>query len=488
MIADALRKSILQQAIQGKLSEQLPTDGDARALLRDIQAEKLRLIAEKKIKAAPPLPPITADEIPFDIPENWCWARLGDICNYGEAESISPQNMTLGKFLLDLEDIEKNSGKLINKKFFDGNNAKSSKSIFYKGNVLYGKLRPYLNKAFIADEDGYCTSEILPLDFGKYIFNGYAKFFFITPFFSNYATNLSCGTKMPRLRTEDGKKVLFPLPPLAEQKRIVAKLEKIMPLLERLDAAEKKRAALEKAFPDQLRKSILQQAIQGKLSKQLPTDGDARALLRDIQAEKLRLIAEKKIKAAPPLPPITADEIPFDIPENWCWARLGDVVSILGDGIHGTPNYDLKGEFYFINGNNLKNGKIIIKADTKRVNQIEYNKYKKTLTDKTVLISINGTLGNIAFYNKEKIILGKSACYFNLMGKISKHFIKILLSTKFFLSYANEKATGSTIQNISLKAMKNLLIPLPPLAEQKRIVAKLEKVLPLCDRLAEKLK
>lgn len=225
MTAQDLKNSILQQAIQGKLLPQNPADEPASELLKKISAERQKLIDEGKIKNPPQLPPISDDEKPFAIPESWQWVRLCEICNYGMNENILPENMEVGKLLIDLEDIEKNSGRLINKKFFDGNNAKSSKYIFRCGNVLYGKLRVYLNKVIVADEDGYCTSEILPLDFGENIFNKYAKYFLMSSFFVGYATQVSYGTKMPRLGTKDGRLALFSLPPLAEQKRIVERLE-----------------------------------------------------------------------------------------------------------------------------------------------------------------------------------------------------------------------------------------------------------------------
>lgn len=170
------------------------------------------------------------------------------------------------------------------------------------------------------------------------------------------------------------------------------------------------------------------------------------------------------------------DEIPFEVPEGWAWCRLGEISSELGDGIHGTPEYDVNGDYYFVNGNNLCNGKIIIKDDTKRVSQIEYNKYKKNLNQNTILVSINGTLGNIAFYNKENIILGKSACYFNLFEKQFKDFMFFLLSSEYFKKYASENATGSTIKNVSLKTMRDFLVPLPTLNEQKKIVSAIKTI------------
>ena len=164
------------------------------------------------------------------------------------------------------------------------------------------------------------------------------------------------------------------------------------------------------------------------------------------------------------------NEIPFEIPATWNWARLSNITSILGDGIHGTPEYDATGTAYFINGNNLSNGSIEIKADTKKVSEQEAEKHKRLLNSTTVLVSINGTLGNVAFYNGENVILGKSACYFNLMGNIDKQYIKHILETEYFTEYAKNVATGSTIKNVPLAGMRNFLIPVPPITEQHRII------------------
>ncbi|OFX20536.1 MAG: hypothetical protein A2033_01070 [Bacteroidetes bacterium GWA2_31_9] len=177
-----------------------------------------------------------------------------------------------------------------------------------------------------------------------------------------------------------------------------------------------------------------------------------------------------------------------NIPKHWQFKKLGEVISILGDGLHGTPKYSNDGEYYFINGNNLCNGKIIIKDNTKKVSRLEFEKYKKPLNDKTILLSINGTLGNVAFYNNEKVILGKSACYFNLLDCVNKNYIRILLSGQQFLNYAQKIATGSTIKNVSLKSMRELEIPIPPLPEQQQIVSKIEELFSELDKGIENLK
>ena len=246
----------------------------------------------------------------------------------------------------------------------------------------------------------------------------------------------------------------------------------------------------------QLKNSILQLAIQGKLVPQDPNDEPASVLLEKIRQEKERLIKEKKIKRdknasfifrgednsyyekflATGEVKCIDEEIPFEIPQGWEWCRLSCLTSILGDGIHGTPEYDNAGDIYFVNGNNLNDGIITIKNDTKRVNSTEAAKHKRTLTESTVLVSINGTIGKVAFYNNEKIILGKSACYFNLLGCINKVYVKCIIETEYFSEYAKKVATGTTIKNVPLAGMKNFLIPLPSLSEQSRIVHRINEL------------
>ena len=161
---------------------------------------------------------------------------------------------------------------------------------------------------------------------------------------------------------------------------------------------------------------------------------------------------------------------------EWKEYKLGEITTEIGDGIHGTPNYSEDGEFYFINGNNISNGKIMIKGDTKRVNRIEFEKYKKSLSNRTILMSINGTIGNVGFYNDEKCILGKSACYFNLKDNVDKNFVYYTFLTDDFQSHLLNIATGTTIQNVPLKGLRESIILLPPLDEQKRIASILTSI------------
>ena len=166
---------------------------------------------------------------------------------------------------------------------------------------------------------------------------------------------------------------------------------------------------------------------------------------------------------------------------EWEDVRLKDITSKLGDGLHGTPDYDDNGTHYFINGNNLNNGEIVINSNTKRTSIIEYQKYKKELNDRTLLVSINGTLGNVALYKGEKVILGKSACYFNVLEEVDKQFVRYVLTSELFQNYINKLATGSTIKNVSLKLMRDFAFKLPPLILQQKISSILQS---LDDRIA----
>lgn len=165
------------------------------------------------------------ENLPFDIPQNWVWSTLGDLCDYGKCHSINASQIPPDGWVLDLEDIEKDTGCLLTKVNKDQRATSSSKHIFKQGNVLYSKLRTYLNKVIIADQDGYCTSEIIPLDFGSYVSPEYARYVLMSNMFLEYTAQCGYGVKMPRLGTNDGRRAPFPLPPLKEQERIVDALE-----------------------------------------------------------------------------------------------------------------------------------------------------------------------------------------------------------------------------------------------------------------------
>ncbi len=236
--------------------------------------------------------------------------------------------------------------------------------------------------------------------------------------------------------------------------------------------------------PEQLKASILQYAMEGKLVKQDPNDEPASELVKKIENEKNQLVEEGKIKKGRKTGAIAENEKPFDIPNSWSWIRLNAIANDIGDGLHGTPKYTSNGEYSFINGSNLKSGSISL-VNAKHIDKAEYEKIKINLDKKSILISLNGTLGNLAKYNNEKVALGKSAGYVVLTNNLVFDYIYVFLESPVFKSFYTQNYTGTTIKNIPLKALRNCPIPLPPIEEQKRIVAKIEKLMPLVDEYAE---
>lgn len=228
----------------------------------------------------------------------------------------------------------------------------------------------------------------------------------------------------------------------------------------------------------ELARSVLAEKFNVKYPKSIQDQKRIVAILDEVFSAiaTAKANAEKNLKNAQELFESYLQSVFENKGEEWEEKELRELTTILGDGLHGTPKYTTDGEYYFINGNNLSDGVIEFKDSTKRVSVEEYNKHKKNLTNRTVLVSINGTLGNVAFYNNEKVILGKSACYFNLKESVNKHYIRYILSSPFFIKYAHKEATGATIKNVSLKTMREFCIPLPTIHEQVKIVQKLDSL------------
>ena len=495
MTPEQLKASILQLAIQGKLVEQRPEEGTAEDLYQQIQEEKQRIQKEGGIKKGKKLPPISS-YYAQNFPSTWKVCYLDDIAfvtklaGFEYTKYIANNLTEKGIPLFKGKNIQKGKIDFTFESFIPESVSRSLKRSQIRKKCL---LTPYVGTiGNIAIFNGEFKAH-LGSNVGKIELYNAPNHVFVFEEFVFYYLKSSLGyqelikfkkaTAQESISIDAIRNVVIPIPPLAEQKRIVAKVEELLPLVEKYKKAYSELEILNSKFSGDMKKSILQYAIQGKLVEQRPEGGTSEDLYQQIQEEKQNLIKEGKLKKEKTLAPIEDDEIPFDIPEHWKWARLSSLVSVLGDGLHGTPSYDVNGNVYFINGNNLKNGKIVINDLTKKVSKEEAKKYYKDLNQSSLLVSINGTLGNVAFYDNEPVILGKSACYFNLIGHLDKYFFKVLIDSDYFQSYLTNFATGTTIKNVPLSAMRSVLIPLPPLAEQKRIVAKVEELIALCDKL-----
>jgi type I restriction enzyme S subunit len=520
-----LRELILSLAMQGKLVPQDPSDQSARELLKEIEAEKSRLVKEGKIKASKPLPEIKPDEVPYDLPKSWEWVRLGEIANYNGRTNINPEQIEPETWLLDLEDIEKDTSRIIYRAKYSERESKSTKSTFLKGDVLY-ELRPYLNKVVVADDDGICTTEIVPIVlFGK-VDPHFLRWALKRPAFLDYVNTLMYGVKMPRLGTEQAVESIHPLPPIAEQRRIVAKIDELMA---RCDELEKLRqvhaqkqitvhnAALNqlltgkdhndfktswhfitqhfgelysvKANVTELRKAILQLAVMGKLVPQDPNDQPASELLKEIEKEKQKLIKEGKTKASKPLPAIKPDEISFDLPKDWEWVRVIDLVDVGTGSTPATTN----SEYY--NGNipwytsSATNDSVAKIPETFITEQALKETNCKIFPSGSLIIAMYGqgkTRGQIS----EIVLAGATnqaiaAMVFYESSKELKKYIKY-----YFVKIYEEIrsiAEGAAQPNLNVGKIKETLIPLPPLAEQHRIVAKIDQLMTLCDELEKQI-
>jgi len=485
MTPEQLKASILQYAIQGKLVEQRAEEGTGEELYQQIQAEKQRLIAEKKIKKEKTLVEITEDEIPFDIPESWKWVRLGDCTGYSQTKpKISPKDITDDMWSLDLEDIQKESGAILTRTTASERKITGDKVLFYKGQVLYSKLRPYLKKILIAPDNGICTPELVP--FNTYlVYANYIVYVLRSPHIDYVVNSVTYGVKMPRVGTETMVNLLIPLPPLSEQKRIVAKIEELLPLIGRYAVAYEKMEQFNAKFPEDMKKSILQYAIQGKLVEQRAEEGTGEELYQQIQAEKQHLIAEKKIKKEKPLPEIAENEIPFDIPESWKWVRLNNIAESIVDCPHSTPKYlDMETEYCTIDTNCIDG-----KGDITKWRYVDADTYTARIARLTpqkddIVYTREGSICRAAILPEgPKVCLGQRVMLIRSANGVFPQFIRRLLMSPMVIRKLTEQQKGIGAKHVNVSDVCNLILPLPPLAEQERIVAKLEEILPLCERL-----
>lgn len=481
-VSDKLKASLLQAAIEGKLTKQLPEDGDARDLLKQIEAEKQRLIEEKTIKREKPLPPITKDEIPFAIPDNWVWARLADVCLViTDGAHHTPKYMTNGVPFLSVKNITKYFLDLENTKFISQVEHKKFIKRCYpkRGDLLLSKVGTTgIPLVIDTDIEFSIFVSLALLKIPVQIYNNFLCVAIKSPFAQEQVQSNTKGVGNKNWVLRDIAKMIIPLPPLAEQHRIVEVLETALAKIDKLKAYEIKLHEIDKAFPYKLKASLLQSAIEGKLTKQLPENGDARDLLVQIEAEKQRLIEEKTIKREKPLLPITEDEIPFAIPNNWIWARLGEVTN------YGTGKQ--------VEKKKIGENKLIIELE-----DIEKNSYRLL---KKSYDRIAGSNKNV--FHKNDVLYGKLRPYLkkclvidcdgycsteiipiNGYEKIDPNFIKYYITSPYIENMVNNLTYGMDMPRLGTKDAVNLLIPLPPLVEQHRIVAVLETELAKIEKL-----
>lgn len=479
MTAQELKNSILQLAIQGKLVPQNSEDEPVNELLKRIQAEKTMAFSAGRIKKDKKLPEITEAEIPHDIPDTWEWLRLGQLCQLLDGEKMSGVKYPYleAKYL---------RGKI------EGSIIESGKFV-RKGTWLILVDGENSGEVFLATEDGYMGTTFKVLYIPDAIYAPYVLDFLLLK--KQLFRNRKTGAAIPHLNKELFFNLLIPIPPLAEQERIVAKVEELLPLVNEYDKTEKRLTALSAEFPDKLRKSILQQAVQGKLTERDPSDESATELLKRISAEKAKLIAEGKIKKEKPLPSITEDDCPFEIPDTWKWVRLGDIVRYQGGYSYKSDTYVKQSDNQIIRLGNVKNNALLLDVSPVYIpDHIAETTEEYRITENTILFTMTGTKGKRDYFYtcriKEenlsdcKLYLNQRVGCLSAYSNIDLDWLTIVLQSEPILSQIFATATGNANQaNIGSANTLKLMIPLPPLAEQQRMVARAEGLLAACNRL-----
>ena len=466
MDTKALRQKILDLAIHGKLVPQDPNDEPASVLLERIRAEKERLIKEGKIKKGKKSAK-TSDKphYPFELPKGWEWTTLGEISNYGINTSVKVEEIDDNNWVLELEDIEKDSAKLIQKLSKNKREIKGTRHKFYKGNVLYSKLRTYLNKVLIASEDGYCTTEIMPFDTYGILSNEYICHVLRSSYFLDYTLQCGYGVKMPRLSTTDACNGVIPLPPLHEQYRIVKEIKRWFTLISMI---EKEKDNLRETIK-QAKAKVLDLAIHGKLVPQNPNDKPAVELLKRIN----------------PKAEIISDNGHYQkLPEGWCLTILGSI----GTWQSGATPSRLRKDYYggnipWLKTGDLNDGIITNIPEFITEKALEETSVKLNPTDSILIAMYGATIGKIGILSFPATT--NQACCACLDYKIDKMYIfYFLLSNRInFVSMGG----GGAQPNISKEKIVNTTFPLPPLAEQKRIVSKIEELFHQLDMIEESL-
>jgi len=456
--AKQLKASVLHWAIQGKLTEQRESDGNAAELLEKIFSEKVKAATaatrsgKRAGKASVPAKPtpIPPDEIPFQIPKNWTWCRLGDVATLHDGERKSDKKLPN----LDAKFLRR----------------KSSGNILHAGKFIPAGTTLILvdgensGEIFSVPVDGYQGSTFKILKIADEVFRDYVELFIKKN--HELFRESKKGAAIPHLNRSLFQSLPFPLPPLAEQKRIVARVEKILAKLEDYAEAEKQLLAADGAFPQAIKKSVLAAAVAGKLTEQRESDGNAAELLEKIFSEKVKAATaaarsgKRAGKASVPAKPtpIPPDEIPFQIPKNWTWCRLGDVAT-LHDGERKSdkklPNLDAKFLRRKSSGNILHAGKFIPAG--------------------TTLILVDGENSGEIFSVPVDGYQGSTFKILKIADEVFRDYVELFIKKNHELFRESKK--GAAIPHLNRSLFQSLPFPLPPLAEQKRIVARVEKIL-----------
>lgn len=489
MTAQDLKNSILQLAVQGKLVPQDPNDEPASELLKRIRIEKTRLIADGKIKRSKTSKSIEDNEILFDLPNGWAWCRISDLLydNLGGGTPAKNNPQYWGNEIswasvkdLPMDDIWLNATQ--DSITIDGLN-NSSSNLIPANNVIIC-TRMGLGKVVINKIDVAINQDLRALLFTPWVNKLYILYFFKT------VRLVGKGQTVKGITVDVLENLLFPLPPLKEQERIVKRIEEILPYIDNYREVTKQLSLLNASFPDKLRKSIFQQAVQGKLTERDPADEPASELLKRIRAEKAKLIAEGKVYREKQLKSISDDDVPFDIPNEWEWCKLGELTRLITKG--SSPSW--QGVAYttedkgilFVTSENVGVENMLL--EKRKYVEAKFNEmHPSSILQKGDLLTniVGASIGRTALFdeNVENANINQAVCIIRLVNTCLTDYLLMYLNSATAIQIMTDKSVDSARANLSLTSVTNLLVPIPPLAEQKRIVARVEELLAVCDGL-----
>lgn len=488
MIPEQLKLSILQSAFQGKLTGECVPNETADDLYQQIQSEKQRLISEKKIKKEKPLPEISADEIPFDIPDNWRWCYVGDLFlhNTGKAQNSSGSTNGIIRKFITTSNLYWGEFDFTKVKEMPFTDTELERCTVKRGDLLVCEGGDCGRSAVWDYDEEVCIQNHVHRLRPYRDVNIY-YFYYLFYLYKNTGRLRGRGVAIQGLSNEAIHKVVLPLAPLEEQHRIVAKIEELLPYVDRYATAYEKLEQFNAKFPNDMKKSILEYAIQGKLVKQRAEEGTGEELYQQILKEKKRLIREGKIKKEKPLTEIAEDEIPFDIPESWKWVKVGSLAVVQSSKRVFEKDYVSDGIPFF---RSKEIGDLYRNEPIKTELFIAEEHYNSLAEEYGVpqigdiLITSVGTIGNTWICDGRKFYY-KDGNITQICGNqfFDSKYVECFLHSPLFEKQALSTVAGTAYSALTITKLKNLIMPLPPLAEQKRIVAKLEEILPLCERL-----
>lgn len=486
MTPQELKNSILQLAIQGKLVEQRPEEGTGEDLYQKIQKEKEALIKAGKIKKEKPLPQITEEEIPFDIPDSWKWVRIGKVFSVIMGQSPEGTSVSESK-----NGIEFHQGKIYfsNYVILQSPQTTTKPTKIAPSNSLLLCVRAPVGKVNITDRElcigrGLCalvSTSNLSERFAFYWLQTLEKTF----------VKKATGTTFKAISAAIVNSQAIPLPPLAEQKRIVERIEELMHLVDQYEEAWNRLEELNKCFPTDLQKSILQYAIQGKLVEQRPEEGTGETLYNNLKNEKIVLQKAGLVKRIKTLPVITKNEELFEIPESWTFVRVNDISSLVTKGTtpRGGKIAYLENGVGFLRAENIAGFDRINKQSLKYVSVEMHNGFlaRSVLQEHDILITIAGTLGRTGLVKKSDLPLNANQAI-AIIRPFDSEAVELLyliyaLNSPEVQKHLMQQRKITAIPNLTLEIVSNCVIPLPPLAEQKRIVGKLDELLSMCETL-----